>query len=48
MAVTNSTELATYVIQLANVISLAIYVTGFERTRLPRTQQEDILFTITR
>ena len=24
------------------------YVTGFERTRLPRTQQEDTLFTITR
>ena len=24
------------------------YVTGFERTHLPRTQQEDILFTITR
>ena len=23
------------------------YVTGFERTRLPRTQQEDTLFTIT-
>ena len=23
-------------------------VTGFERTRLPRTQQEDTLFTITR
>ena len=23
-------------------------VTGFERTHLPRTQQEDILFTITR
>ena len=26
---------------------LGIYVTGFERTRLPRTQQEDTLFTIT-
>ena len=26
----------------------AAYVTGFERTRLPRTQQEDTLFTITR
>ena len=25
-----------------------IYVTGFETTRLPRTQQEDTLFTITR
>ena len=25
-----------------------IYVTGFERTHLPRTQQEDTLFTITR
>ena len=24
------------------------YVTRFERTRLPRTQQEDTLFTITR
>ena len=24
------------------------YVTGSERTRLPRTQQEDTLFTITR
>ena len=24
-----------------------LYVTGFERTRLPRTQQEDTLFTIT-
>ena len=24
------------------------YVTGFERTHLPRTQQEDTLFTITR
>ena len=23
-------------------------VTGFETTRLPRTQQQDILFTITR
>ena len=26
---------------------VSIYVTGFERTRLPRTQQEDTLFTIT-
>ena len=25
-----------------------VYVTGFERTRLPRTLQEDTLFTITR
>ena len=25
-----------------------VYVTGFERTHLPRTQQEDTLFTITR
>ena len=25
-----------------------IYVTGSERTHLPRTQQEDTLFTITR
>ena len=25
-----------------------MFVTGFERTRLPRTQQEDTLFTITR
>ena len=24
------------------------YVTGFERTRLPCTQQEDTLFTVTR
>ena len=24
------------------------FVIGFERTRLPRTQQEDTLFTITR
>ena len=24
------------------------FVTGFERTHLPRTQQEDTLFTITR
>ena len=24
------------------------YVTGFERTHLPHTQQQDILFTITR
>ena len=28
--------------------SKLLYVTGFERTRLPRTQQEDALFTITR
>ena len=26
----------------------SLNVTGFERTRLPRTQQEDTLFTITR
>ena len=26
----------------------AIIVTGLERTRLPRTQQQDTLFTITR
>ena len=25
-----------------------LIVTGFERTHLPRTQQEDTLFTITR
>ena len=31
-----------------NKDDLWIYVTGFERTRLPRTQQEDTLFTITR
>ena len=31
----------TYMAQTTNV-------TGFERTRLPRTQQEDTLFTITR
>ena len=28
--------------------ALMIYVTGYERTRLPRTQQEDTLFSITR
>ena len=27
---------------------LKLIVTGFERTHLPRTQQEDTLFTITR
>ena len=26
----------------------SLFVTGFERTHLPRTQQEDTLFTITR
>ena len=30
------------------VVLICIYVTGSERTRLPRTQQEDTLFTITR
>ena len=29
-------------------VSGSVNVTGFERTRLPRTQQEDTLFTITR
>ena len=29
-------------------IYIYIYVTGFKRTRLPRTQEEDTLFTITR
>ena len=38
---------------IKNVIVLGFanqvtYVTGFERTRLPRTQEEDTLFTITR
>ena len=32
----------------ASIYCLCIYVTGFERTCLPRTQQEDTLFTITR
>ena len=27
-------------------ISTAVYVTGFEKSRLPRTQQQDTLFTI--
>ena len=31
-----------------HTLILYSYVTGFEITRLPRTQQEDILFTITR
>ena len=35
-----------YVDKLATTL-ISINVTGFERTLLPRTQQEDILFTIT-
>ena len=31
-----------------SIMILLSYVTGFERTHLPRTQQEDTLFTITR
>ena len=33
---------------LLSAITLSVIVTGSERTRLPRTQQEDTLFTITR
>ena len=33
---------------LKSVNKIILNVTGFERTRLPRTQQEDTLFTITR
>ena len=29
-------------------LSESTYVTGFERTHLPHTQQQDTLFTITR
>ena len=35
-------------IHACSYVDIAIYVTGFERTHHPRTQQEDILFTITR
>ena len=33
---------------LISYCAAGIYVTGFEGTRLPRTQQEDTLFSITR
>ena len=45
----DSMNLITFVTtHIGTVRVMPTYVTGFERTRLPRTQQEDTLFTIAR
>ena len=37
-----------YILQITCSHVNTSFVTGFERTQLPHTQQEDTLFTITR
>ena len=46
MAIVSVTILHEY--KCVNCNWLEIYVTGFEKRRLPRTQQQDTLFTIKR
>ena len=47
MKTTPSNQLAENCIAIHVLVHHYVYVTGFEITRLPRTQQEDTLFTIT-